>query len=602
MASGPFGLHGDRAAGSGRSERERGYGQPSSPGGADEEEGILSWFGLTYVTELIMGGKMCGGFRDKAPIADAQEAAKYGRPPEPAGRSMFPAARGDEDRREERRGRQLDEDDAAPTTAERSMYGRRGAGNQAQLSNVLQDHLSSRDDGGSAPSRGRQPAAYERAKLEDMDQTMPGRYGDGPLPSDFGGSSRFGGADALSRQGDPRLEPPSRGRDPGRDMRFNAGRDDLASSSRAQDIALGSGGSVNSMMEEFRMRNNKPQAAAASVAASFGDSSARSGPGAQPAAPASAGAKLNTSFNSVPAFKGPTGSAKDEPDVLEATQRMPPSRLDKPKEEPRPPVSSPAPPPRSDSKAWEWPEWAMDSSSACIEVFVEDEDTGDSRWVPATPQTRVVNKQGHDAFLTVQYEWDGEIYDQDFEPHHVRRRGATKTIKDMIDSGTINEPLRVVGKPTPTPPAPPPRAQPGAGVDLDSTAIADRSMLDKTLLSKPPAENTANAQKAASMPDGGAAAKPGNSTSGPWRWPPWCLNSKSPAIEVFVEDEETGEGRWLEATPMNRVVDKDGNDAFISAEYDWDGEDYVQDFAPEHVRKRGSKATVQDLIKSGNLS
>eukprot|EP00971_Amphidinium_carterae_P118454 2346918-Amphidinium_carterae.2 len=28
-----------------------------------------------------------------------------------------------------------------------------------------------------------------------------------------------------------------------------------------------------------------------------------------------------------------------------------------------------------------------------------------------------------------------------------------------------------------------------------------------------------------------------------------------------------------EATPINRVVDKDGNDAFISAEYDWDGED-----------------------------
>mmetsp|Transcript_8667 Transcript_8667/g.15605 ORF Transcript_8667/g.15605 Transcript_8667/m.15605 type:complete len:613 (-) Transcript_8667:180-2018(-) len=609
-ASGPFGLHGGQR---GRNER------PSSPAGSEEEEGFLHWFGLTYVTELIMGGKMCGGWRDKAPVADAEEAAKYGRPPEPAGRSAkFPAAKGndsdeDEDYRDSRRGRRLEEDDTTPTTAERSMYGRRGnPAASVGLLNGLEDHLSKKDDGGTAPTRGRQPPQFERANIEDsmMNTTMPGRWGGGPQPMDTGGSnsSRLDGmgTDGLRTFTDNRS---------GR----TAGRDPFASSSRAQDMALGSDGSVNSTMEEYHRMRNKTAAAAAvgatAGAASFGGDAGAGGPrGANPSP--SASSKYSSGFNSIPAFPGPPPQSADDIDAnLEATKRMPP------------PPSRPEPreetqPQRPSSKAqWEWPGWAMDSSSACIEVYVEDEETGSSRWVAATPQTRVVNKQGHDAFLTVQYEWDGEVYDQDFEPHHVRRRGFTKTVKEMIDAGTVNE----------VPPPPKPRTQqPGAGVDLDNTTI-DRSMLDRTVVSKgsndppPPSTGGIDAKgKLAEMrgkldhllgraddsegktaaPDSQKAPAPtgGGKTSEHWKWPAWCLNSKSPALEVFVEDEDTGEGRWVEATPINRVVDKDGNDAFISAEYDWDGEDYVQDFAPEHVRKRGTKVSVQDMIKSGNLA
>jgi len=619
MATGPFGLHGG-------GQRGRAEPQPTSPAGSEEEEGFLHWFGLTYVTELIMGGKMCGGWRDKAPSADALEAAKSGRPPEPAARSAkFPAAKGgdsdeDEDYRDGPRGRRLEEDDTNPTTAERSLYGRRGnpAASVGLLSG-LEDHLSKKDDGGSAPSRGRQPPPqYERANIEDsmMNTTMPGRWGGAaPQPMDIGSnSSRLDGmgTDGLRTFADPRT-----GRQPGRDP--------LASSSRAQDMALGSDGSVNSAMEEYhRMRNKNAAAAVAGAAgvASFGGDAGAGGPRGNPSAPS----KASSGFNSVPAFPGPPPQSADDIDAnLEATKRMPPAQTrQESKEEP--------PSQRRDSKGqWEWPAWAMDKTSACVEVYVEDEETGGSRWVAATPQTRVVNKQGHDTFLTVQYEWDGEVYDQDFEPHHVRRRGFTKTVKEMIDSGTANE----------VPPPARTNTQPGAGVDLDNTMI-DRSMLDKTVVSKgsndsaPPSSGIDAKGKLAEMrgkldhllhrpaddgkttpaPEPQKATPPGKTTPAPepqkatppgkssehWKWPAWCLNSKSPALEVFVEDEDTGEGRWVEATPINRVVDKDGNDAFISAEYDWDGEEYVQDFAPEHVRKRGSKISVQEMIKSGTLA
>jgi len=81
-----------------------------------------------------------------------------------------------------------------------------------------------------------------------------------------------------------------------------------------------------------------------------------------------------------------------------------------------------------------------------------------------------------------------------------------------------------------------------------------------------------------------------------WHWPAWCLNFKAPTIEVFVIDEDTGEGRWLLGTPQSRVVDKVGNDAYLCAEYDWDGELFVEDFPPDRVRRRGHTSTVQELL------
>ncbi|CAK0907621.1 unnamed protein product [Prorocentrum cordatum] len=83
---------------------------------------------------------------------------------------------------------------------------------------------------------------------------------------------------------------------------------------------------------------------------------------------------------------------------------------------------------------------------------------------------------------------------------------------------------------------------------------------------------------------------------GSWRWPEWSLNFKKPCIEVFVIDEDSGEKRWVTAEPHSRVVDKDNHDAYLCAEYAWDGEMYVQDFGPEHVRRRGENRTVMDEI------
>mmetsp|Transcript_36752 Transcript_36752/g.45396 ORF Transcript_36752/g.45396 Transcript_36752/m.45396 type:complete len:156 (+) Transcript_36752:1-468(+) len=84
-----------------------------------------------------------------------------------------------------------------------------------------------------------------------------------------------------------------------------------------------------------------------------------------------------------------------------------------------------------------------------------------------------------------------------------------------------------------------------------------------------------------------------------WEWPPWCLNFKSPNIEVWVLDEETGLGRWISAQPQSRVVDKSGRDAYLCAEYLWDDEYYVQDFGPQHVRRKGETKTVlQTLTQS----
>jgi len=84
-----------------------------------------------------------------------------------------------------------------------------------------------------------------------------------------------------------------------------------------------------------------------------------------------------------------------------------------------------------------------------------------------------------------------------------------------------------------------------------------------------------------------------------WEWPAWCLNFKSPSIEVWVLDDELNIGRWVPAQPQSRVVDKAGKDAYLCAEYNWDGEFYVQDFGPQHVRKQGDKKSVlQQLVQA----
>merc|ERR1712003_130247 len=85
-----------------------------------------------------------------------------------------------------------------------------------------------------------------------------------------------------------------------------------------------------------------------------------------------------------------------------------------------------------------------------------------------------------------------------------------------------------------------------------------------------------------------------------WQWPEWCLNPVVPSIEVYVEDDVSGEGCWIEAEPIGRVLDGEGRDAYISVEYQWDGEDYTQDCDPSVVRKRGQVLTVLELLEDGD--
>ncbi|CAE7811712.1 mas [Symbiodinium sp. CCMP2592] len=89
---------------------------------------------------------------------------------------------------------------------------------------------------------------------------------------------------------------------------------------------------------------------------------------------------------------------------------------------------------------------------------------------------------------------------------------------------------------------------------------------------------------------------PEGSLPNKWEWPPWCLNFKSPNIEVWVFDDDCSVGRWVAAQPQSRVVDKTGRDAYLCAEYLWDGEYYVQDFGPQHVRKKGESRTVWQAL------
>lgn len=87
-----------------------------------------------------------------------------------------------------------------------------------------------------------------------------------------------------------------------------------------------------------------------------------------------------------------------------------------------------------------------------------------------------------------------------------------------------------------------------------------------------------------------------------WSWPKWALDSKQPCIEVYVHDDDSGEGRWIkQCTPLHRVVHPDGHDQFLAAQYLWDDEPYEQDFEPQHVRPFWSKQTVLDMARDGTL-
>eukprot|EP00443_Scrippsiella_acuminata_P040669 CAMPEP_0115240046 /NCGR_PEP_ID=MMETSP0270-20121206/37711_1 /TAXON_ID=71861 /ORGANISM="Scrippsiella trochoidea, Strain CCMP3099" /LENGTH=158 /DNA_ID=CAMNT_0002655021 /DNA_START=162 /DNA_END=638 /DNA_ORIENTATION=+ len=83
---------------------------------------------------------------------------------------------------------------------------------------------------------------------------------------------------------------------------------------------------------------------------------------------------------------------------------------------------------------------------------------------------------------------------------------------------------------------------------------------------------------------------------GTWSWPDWAVQSRIPDIQVFVVDDEAGVSCWVDAVPQCRVVDREGRDTFLSAQYCWEGEHFDEDFGPEQVRRRGSTLTVAQIL------
>merc|ERR1712039_747837 len=112
---------------------------------------------------------------------------------------------------------------------------------------------------------------------------------------------------------------------------------------------------------------------------------------------------------------------------------------------------------------------------------------------------------------------------------------------------------------------------------------------------------TAGASKAvAAVKPASAIAQLPNDASlrelGSWSWPDWAVQSRSPDIEVLVTDDAAAVSCWVAAVPQCRVVDRDGRDTFLSAQYLWEGEYFDEDFGPEQVRRRGSSVTVAAML------
>lgn len=81
-----------------------------------------------------------------------------------------------------------------------------------------------------------------------------------------------------------------------------------------------------------------------------------------------------------------------------------------------------------------------------------------------------------------------------------------------------------------------------------------------------------------------------------WSWPDWCVQ-KGATIEVRVFDEDLGKDVWMAATIVERIVDPNGQDSYLCAQYVWSGESYQEDFGPDKVRKVGTEYTVFDQLK-----
>lgn len=311
------------------------------------------------------------------------------------------------------------------------------------------------------------------------------------------------------------------------------------------------------------------------------------------------------------------------------------------------------------AQAWEWPEGCLDNRCPRIEVLVKDDETGQQAWVPAVPQARITDRQGRNTHLCAEYRWHGEFYNEDFGPDRVRLLGQDAPVSTMRPAAVIEggggEPASEEGSdwqswllggtascggrrsrgstaqpgapPAPAPAAAAPKKEkvrPQASAESLACNVCMDAPGDAVLVpclhggicrgcAKQIAENRAaggarcpqcrtaiqgfvNAERPRRQRPPKANAPRRHRGQRPWRWPPWCLSQRPPLIEVYVGEVVGDSGRWVRAEPRSRIVDEEGHDRYLCAEYDWKGDRFVEDFEPDRVRRRGQALAVSELL------
>lgn len=306
----------------------------------------------------------------------------------------------------------------------------------------------------------------------------------------------------------------------------------------------------------------------------------------------------------------------------------------------------------SDSAAtreWKWPEWALDRRSQAIEVFVLDENhRSGGAWVRAKAKMRVVDDRGSDAYLSAEYRWKGEVYDEDFGPDRVRRCGEEATVWELISLGmedclrsASSRPPQPKGEPSLGSRAPVRRREPAREASgEDGQSQPEGPQLCAVCMDKPcdsilaPCLHGGLCEKCAKRianngATGGARCPhcrtiitgvtkvgvrqqrnpvaSGNKkktmaleeAAKKWNWPPWCQSKRPDTLEVFVMDTQAKRSEWVTALPRMSVVDGRG-EKYLCAEYTWDGECYAEDFGTDRIRRRGEVLTLkQQLLLDG---
>jgi len=250
-----------------------------------------------------------------------------------------------------------------------------------------------------------------------------------------------------------------------------------------------------------------------------------------------------------------------------------------------------------------------------------------------TPKMRVVDDRGCDAYLSVEYRWRSDYFDEDFGPDRVRKFGDEATVWELVCSVEGVEQCPSLGPKMRRVPYDPPRScqSMAEGPQLcdvcmdkpcnsilipclhgglcekcaqrianNGAAGGSRCPHCRTLIQA--VTNVGERQQRQSFENlyGGAVSSGGSRTSG-WRWPAWCQKKGLGLLEVYVVDSQANRREWVKAQPKMCVIDGQG-DKYLCAEYIWDGECFVEDFGIDRIRRKGDTLTLQQqLLLSGAI-